>query len=305
MAVLPLCPEHHVPPRRVKAIDVRIYLILQSARSVAKPPAARKPGEIAEAGNAQNTVRMEHSPMPDVVLLHAAIGEFAMKLSATSLTLALLLPSAAFAQVTDLTAGAQNQTRGAVSATSSQTVPGVPDPRTDLDSRLDTDLQSQIETDLDSSLEVDDSLGAQADADLTTQARLRENLNTSLTAYDRSNANARLATALEQRTQMYAHTNASASASVDRPQSPDVNMRSDDDEGYAYIVVYSRDGYRIGSVTRYDQQTENRVYFNRADIDAPSGEVAMPQSSARFDASAQAIILDATRADIAGMTSVG
>jgi hypothetical protein len=229
-----------------------------------------------------------------------------LKLSATSLTLALLLPTAAFAQVTDLIAGAQSQTRGAVSATSGQAVQGVLDQQSNLDSRLDTDLQSQIDTDLESNLDVEESLDAQADADLATQTRLRESLNTSLTAYDRSTANTRLATALEQRAQMYAgtHTSASVSASVDRPRNPRMTTRSGGDSGQTYVVVYSRDGYRIGSVTRYDAQTDNRLYFNRSDINA-TGEVAMPQSSAMFDAEAQAIILNATRADIAGMTSVG
>ncbi|GJL96211.1 MAG: hypothetical protein DHS20C06_00280 [Hyphobacterium sp.] len=229
-----------------------------------------------------------------------------MKLSATSLTLALLLPSAAFAQVTDLTAEAQSQTRGAVSATSRQSVQGPLDQQGNLDSRLDTDLQSQIETGLNSNLEVEDSLDAEGRADLATQTRLRESLNTSLTAYDRSTANARLASALEQRSQMYAgnQASASASASVDRPRNPRMTMRSGDQGGHTYVIVYSRDGYRIGSVTRYDAQTDNRVYFNRSDIDA-TGEVAMPQSSAMFDAEAQALILNATRADIAGMTAVG
>lgn len=229
-----------------------------------------------------------------------------MKSTATSLTLALLLPSAALAQVTDLTAGAQSQTRGAVSATSGQSVQGVLDQQGELDSRLDTDLQSQIETDLESNLEVEDSLDAEGRADLATQTRLRESLNTSLTAYDRSTANTRLVTALEQRSQMYAdtHASASASASVDRPRHPRMTMHSGDQGGHTYVIVYSRDGYRIGSVTRYDARTDNRVYFNRSDIDA-TGEVAMPQSSAMFDAEAQAIILNATRADIASMTAVG
>ena len=263
-----------------------------------------------------------------------------MKIATTGLVLAMILPTtAAMAQVTDLTGSVQNQTRGSLSSTTSQTTQGIVDQRsgidsrldqqtdldsrldqqtdidsrlnqqTDLDSRLDqqTDLDSRLDSGMDTDLGVDDTVNAQTDATLDAQTRMRQTLQTSLTAYDRSNASARLTSQLEQRSQ----ARASASMSVAAPDRPDVNAggsggvyASSNSQGGSYVAVYSRDGYHIGSVTRHDGESSGHVYFDRSGIDT-DGVVAVTESDAMFDADANAIVLNATRADVSGMASVG
>ncbi|WP_420434899.1 hypothetical protein [Hyphobacterium sp.] len=259
-----------------------------------------------------------------------------MKIATTGLVLAMILPTtAAMAQVTDLTGSVQNQTRGSLSSTTSQTTQGIVDQRsgidsrldqqTDLDSRLDqqTDLDSRLDqqtdidsrldqqTDIDSRLDsgvntdlgVDDTVNAQTDATLDAQTRMRQTLQTSLTAYDRSNASARLASQLEQRSQMYA----GGSVSADAPDSASAYTgaaASSHAGGSGHVAVYSSDGYRIGTVARYDADTNGQVHFDRSGINT-EGVVAVSESDAMFDADAQAIVLNATRADVSGMASVG
>lgn len=260
-----------------------------------------------------------------------------MKIATTGLVLAMILPTtAAMAQVTDLTGSVQNQTRGSLSSTTSQTTQGIVDQRsgidsrldqqtdldsrldqqtdidsrlnqqTDLDSRLDqqTDLDSRLDSGMDTDLGVDDTMNAQTDATLDAQTRMRQTLQTSLTAYDRSNAGARLASQLDQRSQMYA----GGSVSADAPDRPSVYTGAASTSSYAggsgHVAVYSSDGYRIGSVARYDADTNGQVHFDRSGINT-EGVVAVTESDAMFDADANAIVLNATRADVSGMASVG
>lgn len=262
-----------------------------------------------------------------------------MKFATTGLVLAMVLSPAAMAQVTDLTGSVQGQTQSTLSTTTSQTARGSLnqgsvldsrlnqqtdldsrldqqtdldsrlDQQTDLDSRLDqqTDIDSRLDSDLDTNVGMDESINANADASANSYTRIGQSLQSSLSAYDRGNASARLASQLEQRSQ----TRASASMSVTAPDRPDVNAggsggvyASSGSQGGGYIAVYSRDGYHIGSVTRYDGESSGHVYFDRSGIDT-DGVVAVTESDAMFDADANAIVLNATRADVTGMASVG
>ncbi|WP_421788590.1 hypothetical protein [Hyphobacterium sp.] len=261
-----------------------------------------------------------------------------MKLATTGLVLAMVLSPAAMAQVTDLTGSVQGQTQSTLSTNTSQTARGSLsqgsrlgsrldqqtdigsrlDQQTDLDSRLDrqtdldsrldqqTDIDSRLDSTVDSAVNVDESINANADASANAYSRIGQSLQSSLSAYDRSRASSRLASQLEQRSQVYA----GGSVSADTPDRPSVYTGtgsayvSSNSGGYSQVAVYSRDGYRIGTVTRYDSDTNGRIHFDRSGIDT-DGVVAVSESDAMFDADAQAIVLNATRADVSGMASVG
>lgn len=263
-----------------------------------------------------------------------------MKIATTGLVLAMILPTtAAMAQVTDLTGSVQGQTQSTVSGTTMQSTRGALtqdsvldsrlnqqtdldsrlDQQTDLDSRLDqdtgldsrldqqTDIDSRLDSDLDTNVDMGETMDANADASASSYGRIGQSLQSSLSAYDRSNASARLTSQLEQRSQ----ARASASMSVAAPDRPDVNAggsgsvyASSNSQGGSYVAVYSRDGYHIGSVTRHDGESSGHVYFDRSGIDT-DGVVAVTESDAMFDADANAIVLNATRADVSGMASVG
>ena len=140
---------------------------------------------------------------------------------------ALLISAAASAQLADVTGQVQGTVDGAVNTQV--------DPALDVRNQLDADANAMVDT----------RSGLQLDA------RLVNDLGSSLRTYDRAMADARLRSELD----------ANASAYAPPPRVPQVSGRtawsgrsmtqSRLSSDYADVRVYSRDGYHVGNVHRF------------------------------------------------------
>lgn len=172
--------------------------------------------------------------------------------------------------------------------------------------QLDTTLDPQLQDTLD----VETDLGLDADARVDTRSgllvdtRLVNDLDSHLRTYDRANADARLSTELQ----------ANATAYTPAPRTPSVHGRtafsgramtqSRMDADYADVRVYSRDGYYIGNVNRFNASGDGAIWVDPVSASA-SQSFALNPNQAWFDTQANAVVTDMTRAQFDAAAMAG
>lgn len=191
---------------------------------------------------------------------------------------AVAISAAAMAQVADVTGTVQGTLQGTVDQTADVT----------------TDLNATTNT------MVDTRSGLAINQELTTE------LGTRLNAFDRASADAQLRAELD------------ANAAAYRPEvrrPPRVIGRSAYTTGsfvsrtrgrteYADIYVYSRDGYRIGTVNRLGSRSDNRIWIDPIWASG-RGSIALDTNSVSYDAEANAVISNMGRAQFESMAVAG
>lgn len=203
-----------------------------------------------------------------------------MKTLLVGASAALLASAAASAQLADVTGQVQGTVDGAVNT---QVDPGL-----DVHNTIDADANALVDT----------RSGLQLDA------RLVNDLGSSLRAHNRATADARLRSELD----------ANASAYAPPPRVPQVSGRSAWSgrsmtqsrlgNDYADVRVYSRDGYHVGNIHRFRSGSGGSIWIEPVGLSSGQRFELSPQR-AWFDAGANAVVTDMTRAELDAAAMAG